>query len=163
MLHLIRDELRITTHNSFGFCVDPAVLAGKISGHAVLREGPDPFFVRSESRDDIVGISRKHITILGMHRGFTLSCGSGTAPGQLRPRSCLGLCDEGLTGLPTFIRSNAVKVHVIPSERSNFHRTDSNEGQNTSQQKKRIKLYNANAKHYFCSYPTCYFSCNKKH
>ena len=143
MLNLIRDELRITSHNSFGFYVDPAVLAGKMSEHVVLREGPDPFFIRSESRDDIVGISRKHITILGMHRGFILSCGGGAAPGQL-PCSCLGLCDEGLTGLPTFIRSSAVKVHVIPSERSNFHRTASNEGRRkmsiTKHQRPRKKI-----------------------
>lgn len=100
LLNLIRDELRITSHNSFGFCVDPAVLADKMSGRAVLREGPNPFFIKSESRDDIVGIPRKHITMLGMHRGFILSCGGGeqhqVRPRQL-PRSCLGLCNEGLT------------------------------------------------------------------
>ena len=81
LLNLIRDELRITSHNSFGFCVDPAVLADKMSGRVVLREGPDPFFIKSESRDDIVGIPRKHITMLGMPSGFILSCGGGAAPG----------------------------------------------------------------------------------
>ena len=81
LLDLIKDELQITSHNGFGFCVDPAVLAEKMSGCVVLRGGPDPFFIKSESRDNIGGISRKYITMLGMHGGFILSCGGGAALG----------------------------------------------------------------------------------
>ena len=39
LLNLIRDELRITSHNSFGFCVDPAVLADKMSGASFCEKG----------------------------------------------------------------------------------------------------------------------------
>lgn len=81
LLDLMRDEMRITAHNGFGFCVDPQVLADKMAGRVLLTGGPNPSLLKSGSRDQIMAEGRRYIEILGIRGGFILSLGGGTAPG----------------------------------------------------------------------------------
>ena len=61
LLDIIRDDLRISSHNGFGFCVDPQALAEKMSGRVILRGGPHPALVESGSWEEIVEIGRAHV------------------------------------------------------------------------------------------------------
>jgi len=81
LLDIMRDELGITAHNGFGSCVDPGLLAEKMSGRVVLRGGPDPCLIRSGPAQGILDLSRHYIETLGTRGGYVLSCGGGAAPG----------------------------------------------------------------------------------
>lgn len=81
LLDIIRDELRIASHGGFGSCVDPTILAEKMSGRVTLTGGPDPTLIQSGDWQEIVAISRRYIEILGRRGGYVLSCGGGAAPG----------------------------------------------------------------------------------
>lgn len=81
LLDILRDELAITSHNGFGSCVDPLVLAEKMSGRVVLEGGPDPWLIKSGPPEKIVAESRRYIEILAPSGGFILSTGGGAAAG----------------------------------------------------------------------------------
>ena len=75
--------------------------------------------------------------------------------------SLQGLCSNG-NGKFSLKKQRICKICGLISCTHEPSRADSKEGQNTSQQKKRIKLYNEDAKNYFCSFPTCSFASNEK-
>jgi uroporphyrinogen decarboxylase len=81
LLDIIRDELAITSLDGFGFCVDPDVLAEKMSGRVILSGGPDPSLIKSGPYERIVEESRRYIETLGRRGGYILACGGGAAAG----------------------------------------------------------------------------------
>ncbi len=81
LLPILRDELNVTHHNGFGFCVDPEVLAREMGGRVVLRGGPNPSLIARGPRDAIVAECARYIRILGRHGGFVLALGGGSVPG----------------------------------------------------------------------------------
>ena len=81
LLDIIRDDLGIASHNSFGSCVDCHLLGEKMAGRVVLFGGPDPSLIQSGSWEDIAAQSREYIEALGRQGGYILSCGGGAAPG----------------------------------------------------------------------------------
>jgi uroporphyrinogen-III decarboxylase len=80
-LDIVRDDMGVTSHDGFGFCVDPEVLADKMAGRVVLKGGLDPSLVKSGTWQDIVGSAERYIDALGRRGGFILSLGGGAAPG----------------------------------------------------------------------------------
>ncbi len=79
LLDCMRDDLRINAHNGFGFCVDPTVLAEKMSGRVVLQGGPNPVLIKSGTPAEIKAECRRYIDIVGAKGGFILGLGGGAA------------------------------------------------------------------------------------
>jgi len=81
LLDSIRDDLGINSHNGFGFCVDPELLAEKMAGRVVLSGGPDPVLVKSGPIEAIIEECVRYIRIVGTRGGYIFSTGGGIAPG----------------------------------------------------------------------------------
>lgn len=79
LLESFRDDLQVSSHNGFGFCVDVDRLAETMSGHVLLSGGPNPVLVRDGTPDQIQDACRVYLEKLGPKGGFTLSLGGGTA------------------------------------------------------------------------------------
>ena len=80
LLDIIRDDLGITTHDGFGFCVDPEILAAKMAGRVRLQGGFHPLLIKNGPYDTIVAEAKRYILTLGMRGGFILSSGGSLAP-----------------------------------------------------------------------------------
>ena len=81
LLALIRDELQITSHNGFGSCVNPEVLAREMAGRVQLLGGTDSTLLLSGTPSEIAADTRRYIQTLGKWSGYIFSCGGGAAPG----------------------------------------------------------------------------------
>lgn len=81
LLDTIRDVLRIDSHNGFGFCVDPAVLAEKMGGRVFLSGGPNPVLLVNQGEEEIRAVCRRYIDTLAPYGGFQLGLGGGAVPG----------------------------------------------------------------------------------
>ena len=80
LLALLRDEMRITDLNGFGFPVDPRLLAEEMGGRVVLRGGPSPMLVHRGPVEAIEIACRQYIEILAPTGGFIMSLGGGSVP-----------------------------------------------------------------------------------
>lgn len=85
LLDIIRDELNIDSHNGFGACVDPEVLAEKMSGRVCLTGGPDPWMIKTGPIERIKEECCRYIETLNRNGGYQLSTGGGVTPGTPLP------------------------------------------------------------------------------
>ncbi len=69
LLELIRDDLKIDSHNGFGSCVEIDVLAEKMAGRVVLQGGPSPVLLRDGTKEEIQADTRRYIEKLGARAG----------------------------------------------------------------------------------------------
>lgn len=81
ILDIIRDEIKITRLDGFGFPTDPEKLANELSGRVELRGGPHPVLVHDGPVETIRETCESYIRTVGRHGGYTLSEGFGIMAG----------------------------------------------------------------------------------
>lgn len=81
LLESIRDDLKINSHNGFGFCVNRERLAETMSGRVVLQGGPSPMLLASGDRGEILSETERYIEALAPGGGFILGLGGGSVAG----------------------------------------------------------------------------------
>jgi uroporphyrinogen-III decarboxylase len=81
LLDILRDELKITHLNGFGFPADRHLLAEKLGGRVVMRGGPSPILLRDGPPEAILAECVDYLHTVGHNGGYILGEGGGGAPG----------------------------------------------------------------------------------
>ncbi len=81
LLDIIRDEMRVTYLNGFGFPTNRHRLAEQWAGRIVMRGGPHPVLIKEGPADRIIAECSDYIRTVGRKGGYILSEGFGLATG----------------------------------------------------------------------------------
>lgn len=81
LLDIIRDELKIRSFNTFGFCTDIGLIREKLSGRMLLSGGPHPLYMHDGPEELIIGECLKYLNALGPRGGYALGVGGGIMAG----------------------------------------------------------------------------------
>jgi uroporphyrinogen-III decarboxylase len=80
LLPILRDELKITSLDGFGFPLDPDLLAREMAGRCVLAGGPSPMMIQQGPPETIIAECRRYIKTLAGSGGYILHPGGGPVP-----------------------------------------------------------------------------------
>ena len=78
LLDSIRDDMKITMLDGFGFPVPPELLAEKLAGRVVLKGGFTPILLNSGPVEAIAAETKRYLNLLAPHGGFIM-CNGGSA------------------------------------------------------------------------------------
>jgi len=81
LLDILREDLKITDLNGFGFPVDVNKLNDKLCGRCTMVGGPSPMLIHDGPVEAVYDESVRYIKALGPKGGFTMSTGGGSMPG----------------------------------------------------------------------------------
>lgn len=85
LLPILRDELKITSLDGFGFPLDPDLLAREMAGRCILTGGPHPVLIHQGPPEAVIAECERYIRALNGQGGFVLHPGGGPVPDT--PRS----------------------------------------------------------------------------
>jgi uroporphyrinogen-III decarboxylase len=80
LLPILRDELKITSLDGFGFPLDPDLLAREMSGRCILTGGPHPLLIQQGPPDAVMAECERYISALAGRGGYILHMGGGPVP-----------------------------------------------------------------------------------
>ena len=81
LLDILRNDLKISLLDNFGFPTAVGALDDKLAGYARLTGGPSPMLIHDGPVSSITEECIRYLKILGPKGGFTLTAGGGIAPG----------------------------------------------------------------------------------
>jgi uroporphyrinogen-III decarboxylase len=81
LLEILRDDMKITSLNGFGFPANRDLLGEKLGGNMVLSGGPSPMLIKKGPVEAIKKECRSYIETVGHKSGYILQPGGGTPVG----------------------------------------------------------------------------------
>ena len=81
LLRALKDDLKITSFNIFGYKVSPKAAAENLGGNARLWGNINPMLLLNGTKEEVKDAARECVLALGPHGGFMLGDGANVCPG----------------------------------------------------------------------------------
>jgi hypothetical protein len=81
LLRALKDDLKITSFNIFGYKVSPKAAAENLGGNARLWGNINPMLLLTGTKEEVKDAARECVRALGPHGGFMLGDGANVCPG----------------------------------------------------------------------------------